>query len=245
MIEINGLVKKVRSSPFQLYVSGLAFHDGEIVGVLGANGSGKSTLLKAVAGLGETDEGVVLIDGRPPAERYDRIAFITEEGSYRRGMTPLEYAAFLADYFPRFDLDMFRRLLDAFEIYPNGRIRSFSRGQKSKLEIAAGLSKRTKHIIMDEPFLGKDPFSRRDMLRIMASHLEGHEIILLSTHHISEIEHFVDRVVILHKGSVKSDVYMDELRENGMELSELASSWIEADKRRMKIRGESADKSEG
>ncbi len=226
MIEISRLWKTYRTSPFRLYIDRLAFHDGEIVGVIGANGSGKTSLLKAIAGLGELRQGEVLIDGRPVTESYEDIAYITEEGSFRRDMTPLEYGQFLADYYSRFDMDEYRRMLDAFELLPNEKIRTFSRGQRSKLEICAGFAKRTKHLVMDEPFLGKDPFSRREFLKAMVSGMRDDGVIILSTHHIDEIEHVIDRAIVLANGTVKADLYMDDLREEGKTLVEATEEWI-------------------
>jgi len=226
MIEITGLWKKYRTSPFHMYVNQLTFHDGEIVGVIGANGSGKTSFLKAITGLGEIEQGKVLVDGRPLSESYADIAYITEEGSFRRDMTPLEFGQFLADYYPRFDMDYYKSMLDAFELLPNEKIRTFSRGQRSKLEICAGFAKRTKHIVMDEPFLGKDPFSRREFLKAMVSEMQEEGVVILSTHHIDEIEHVIDRAIVLMNGAVKADMYMDELREEGKSLIEATEEWI-------------------
>jgi len=242
MIEIKGLWKKYRSSPFQLYVDELKLLDGEIVGILGANGSGKSSLLKAIVGLGELEEGYIAIDGLPPAVRYTDLAFITEEGSYRPELTSVEYAQFLADYYPRFDMDYFEHLLELYGVLKHEKIRTFSRGQKAKLEIAAGLAKRTKHVVMDEPFIGKDFLSRRDLFKILVSEMKGDEVILLSTHHIADIEHVIDRAIVIYNGSVKVDVYMDDLREEGKSLSEVTEAWIQSLKRRG-LFGESTEES--
>lgn len=236
MIEINRLWKKYRTSPFRMYIDQLTFHDGEIVGVIGANGSGKTSFLKAIAGLGEIEQGSVLVDGRPNVECYEDIAYITEEGSFRSDMTPLEFGQFLADYYPRFDMACYKRMLDAFELLPNEKIRTFSRGQKSKLEICAGFAKRAKHMVMDEPFLGKDPFSRRDFLRSMVSEMPDDGVIILSTHHIDEIEHVIDRAIVLLGGAVKADIYMDDLREEGRTLVEATEEWIKRDEWRRRLR---------
>lgn len=193
---------------------------GEIVGLLGANGSGKTTLLKAIVGIGELACGTVLLDGKPLGEQYDRVAFITEEGSYMPGMTPLQYAEFLADFYPRFDHEHFKKLLDYFELPDDRRIRTFSKGQKSKLEIAAGMAKRAKLILMDEPFEGKDQFARRDFLKLMIGQLEGDETVIVTTHLVDEIEHVVDRAVVLVRGYVKGDARIDELREQGVGLAD-------------------------
>ena len=83
---------------------------GEIVGVLGANGVGKTTLLKILAGLlpprpreKEPERGVWL-DGKPIRECNAEIAFISEAGTYLKDLTPREYGAFLADFYPSFDM---------------------------------------------------------------------------------------------------------------------------------------------
>lgn len=223
MIEIEGLWKSYASSSFHLYVNHLTINDGEIVGILGGNGSGKTTLLKAIMGLGEIQRGSILIDGRPVTEQYENVAFLTEEGSWRVNLTPRRYAEFLADYYPKFDRELYDRLLQFFNIDANAKIRTFSKGQKSKLEICAGFAKKTKHILMDEPFLGKDMFARRNFLKLMVSQLDGHEIILVSTHLIDEIENVIDRAVILHQGFVKADFQIDDLREEGKTLADKMS----------------------
>ena len=71
---------------------------------------------------------------------------------------------------------------------------------------------------MDEPFLGKDVFTRRDFLKMMAASLHGEETILLCTHQIEEIEHFLDRAIVLSQGKVAADLTIDELRESGKAL---------------------------
>lgn len=200
-------------------VDSLTIPDGQIVGLLGENGAGKSSLLKALMGLTPCS-GDYLFDGRPATACYEELSFITEEGSWFAHMTPAQYGAFLLDFFPHFDAARYDKLLSFFEL-PVGRpIRTFSNGQQSKLEVAAGFSKGARYIIMDEPFLGKDLFTRRDFLKLMASSLHADETILLSTHQIDEIEHFIDRAVILHQGRQVADLMLDDLHAAGTSLSE-------------------------
>lgn len=147
------------------------------------------------------------------------MAFITEEGSFLPNMTPYEYGKFLAGFFPSFDTDRYSKLLEFFDIEPYRKIKTFSRGQKSKLEICAGFSKGAKYILMDEPFLGKDMFTRRDFLKLMISSLKSDETILISTHLINEIENFIDRAIILRYGRIKADFYIDDIRNEGKDLA--------------------------
>ncbi len=196
----------------------LTLGDGEVIGILGANGAGKTTLLKAIMGFLRF-EGEILIDGAPVNRQYQDISFITEEGSFLPFLTPLEYGEFQADFWPRFDMARYRRLLEFFGLAGEDRpIAAFSNGQQAKIEVAAGFSRGARYILMDEPFLGKDVFTRRDFLKMMAASLHGEETILLCTHQIEEIEHFLDRAVVLSQGKVAADLTIDELRESGKAL---------------------------
>lgn len=218
MIELKNVKKYYGIKAVGLMNESVTFNTGEIVGILGENGSGKSTMLRMVMGLGELTAGEVLIDGKPPNQMFEEMAFITQEGSYFPYMTPYEYGEFLSQYFRRFNLERYHKLIKFFELEPYKKIKALSFGQKAKLEICAGFSKMAKYIVMDEPFLGEDMFTRRDFIKLMASSLKEEETILISTHHISEIENFIDRALILRYGRIKADFYIDDLKKEGKTL---------------------------
>lgn len=202
-----------------LFATSLAIPDGQVVGLLGENGAGKTTLLRAAAGLVCLTGGRVLFDGQPPQAVYHQLAYMTGEGSYFPAMDPTEYAEFLARFFPRFDANRYRKLLEFFELDPRQRIEKMSTGQRAKVEVAAGMAKRAQYLLMDEPFLGKDPLTRRDFLKLLAGSLRGGETVLLATHYLEEAEPFLDRAIILHKGRVAADLEMDALRAAGETLT--------------------------
>ena len=196
---------------------------GEIVGVLGANGVGKTTLLKILAGLLQPkggEENGVWIDGVPVGEKSGEIAFISEAGSYLKDLTPKEVGEFLSDFYPAFDRVYYEKLLRFFQLEEKP-IKKMSKGQKAKAEVAAGMAKKTKILIMDEPFIGKDMFTRQDFMQALAGSLTGEETIFITTHEIDEIENFIDRAIILKDCKIAADVQMDELREQGKSLSGL------------------------
>ncbi|XEC96187.1 ATP-binding cassette domain-containing protein [Paenibacillus tarimensis] len=219
MIELRHVTKRYGGSGHGLYRESVTINNGEIVAVLGENGSGKTTMLKTIMGIGEIQGGEVLIDGSTVTGQYDKMAFITEEGSYLPDLTPDQFAAFLADFYSGFQMERFQKLSAFFEIPRHLKIKTFSRGQKSKLEICAGFSKGAKYILMDEPFQGKDLFTRRDFLKLMISSLKTDETILITTHLIDEIENVADRAIILRYGQIKADFYIDDMREKGKDLA--------------------------
>lgn len=196
--------------------------DGEIIGVLGANGAGKTTLLKILAGLlpPRNEMGRVSVDGADVRERLGEIAFISEAESCFRDLTPKEFGCFLQDFYPKFDMAYYEKMLQFFRLEEKP-IRHLSKGQRAKVEVAAGMAKRTKYIIMDEPFMGKDIFTRQDFMQALSGSLTGEETIFITTHEIEEIENFIDRALLLHNGEIAADITMDDLRQQGKTLAGL------------------------
>lgn len=215
--------KRYPGSSEYLYVDSLTINNGEIVGILGGNGSGKTTLLKSIMGIGEIQNGSITLEGRPVTEQYDHIAFITEEGSFLPDLTPNQYADFLAGFYYKFDRKHYDKLISFYGLEPERKIKTFSKGQKLMLEISAGFSKSAKYMLLDEPFQGKDIFTRKDFLKLMVSNLKSDQTVLLTTHLIEEIEHVIDRAIILHKGRIKADFYIDDMREQGKSISDVMS----------------------
>lgn len=221
MIELKNVSKRYGNNCQGLYSESVSINTGEVVGILGENGAGKTTMLKSIMGLCDIEDGEILIDGRLVFEQYDKMSFITEEGSFFPNMTPYEYGNFLSNFFPSFNIDQYNKLIKFFDVEPYKKIKNFSTGQKSKLEVCAGFSKGAKYILMDEPFLGKDMFTRRNFLKLMVSSLKNDETILVSTHLIDEIENFIDRAIILRYGMIKADFYIDDIRSSGKNLTDM------------------------
>ena len=222
MVEAKELWFGYETGEFVLKHLNFTVPDGEIIGVLGANGVGKTTLLKLLAGIlkPEKNKGEILFDGKTPEESYGDIAYICEAGSWVGHLTPKEYGEFLADFYPSFDMEYYKKLVRFFQLEEKP-ISKFSKGQKAKAEVAAGMAKRTKYIIMDEPFIGKDMFTRQDFMQALAGSLTGEETIFITTHEIDEIENFIDRALILDEEKIAADVTMDELRMQGKTLESL------------------------
>ena len=220
MIQVEKLQKIYtnHSKRAGLFETSFTVPTGQIVGIMGANGAGKTTLLRAMAGLLPNVQGTALFDGAPPQQSYAQLSYITGEGSYFSGLSVAQYGAYLQDLHPAFDAKRYAQFLDFFALEPQAIISRLSTGQRARVELAAGFAKRVKYYLMDEPFLGKDVFTRRDFLKLMSGSLHGEESILLSTHYVEEVEHFLDRVLIFHEGFLVQDVEMDALRQSGRTL---------------------------
>jgi len=219
MLKIQGATKYY-SNTVALKNADLTLDRGEVVGLFGANGAGKTTLLKGAMGLVSLNHGSVTLDGAAlTQDAYEKLSFITEEGSFFPGLSLRAHGEFYTQMLPRFKLDRYERLLDFFELDTNKKARNLSRGQRAKLEIAIGMSRGADFILMDEPFLGKDIFTRSDFLKLMIAMLEPSEGTLIATHQIEEIEMFITRAVIMKDGEIVACEHTDSLVTRGETLS--------------------------
>ncbi len=194
--------KKTRPA---LNIENLTFGEGEVTALLGENGAGKTTLLKALMGILPLNSGRIRIDGEHIRRKLCHLAFITEEGSLFGFARPTEMGKFVEKFYDSFNYKKYELLLDFFEI-EDKKINDMSRGQQAKVEIALGFSKGAKYILMDEPFLNKDIFTRHDFLKLMTSSLRENETIVISTHQLDEIEGYIDRAVVLYRGEFRGEI---------------------------------------
>lgn len=216
MLKLNELKVKRRSAVL-LSCDQVIMKAGEIVGILGLNGAGKTTLIKAILNLIQ-HEGSADLDEWEVAKHYEKVAYISEEYSFIPYFTPYQYGRYLLDYYPQFDFDTYQQRCRLFDVEMNQKIERLSRGQQLKVEIAAGLSQSAELILMDEPFTNLDVVSKGIAVQMLINSLQGNEIVLVATHDLDEIENVLDRCLILDKGVIADDFYVEELHAKGEAL---------------------------
>ena len=196
----------------------LSIGPGEIVGLFGENGACKTTLMKCILGLLRYQREITL-DGDPiTPKNIARLSFATCEHSYFPALTAGAHRDFYQEHFPKFRTKRFSALMDFFQLPRSKTIRSFSTGQKNQFEVILALSQGADYILMDEPFAGNDIFNREDFYKVLLGILEPEETILLSTHLLEEVQHFIGRAVLIHQGKVAGDITTLELEEQGRGL---------------------------
>ena len=217
MLEISHVCKSYGAHPALKDVS-FSIGPGELVGLFGENGAGKTTLMKSILGL-VRHRGAVLLDGEPITRaNIHRLSFATCEHSFFPNLTPAGHRDFYRDHFPRWREKRFQALMEFFQL-PMGKVpRKLSTGQKNQFEVVLALCQGADYILMDEPFAGNDVFNREDFYKVLLGILEPTETVLLSTHLLEEVQHFIGRAVLLHQGRVAGDVTTLELEEQGKSL---------------------------
>ena len=217
MIEINNLSKSYGKKAALMDVS-LTVPQGEILGLFGENGAGKTTLLKCVLGYLK-HQGTVTLDGAPiTRQNIHRLSFATCEHSFFPALSPAGHRDFYQMHFPRWREKRFQGLMDFFELPMDRPAGKLSTGQKNQLEVILALCQGADYILMDEPFAGNDIFNREDFYKVLLGILEPTETVILSTHLLEEVEHFIGRAVLLRQGHIVGDVTTGELEDSGRSL---------------------------
>lgn len=221
MIQINNLRKIYRpGGKVALDGVNLTIGPGEVIGLFGENGAGKTTLMKCVLGLLKY-EGTVTLDGEPVTPKnIARISFATNEHSFFPSLTGNAHRDFYAEHFPKFNRKRYETLMEFFDLPKSKPIGQMSTGQKNQFEVILAVSQGADYIFMDEPFAGNDVFNREDFYKVLLGILGDDETIILSTHLMEEVEPFISRAVLLHRGGILGDATTDELQEQGIGLME-------------------------
>ena len=190
---------------------------GETTGLVGPDGAGKTTMIRLLAGLMTPDEGEISILGHPPAEALDQLGYMPQRFGLYEDLTVrqnLDLYAELRKLDPDEREAIYSRLLDFTDLarFQDRLAGKLSGGMKQKLGLACALIKTPKLLLLDEPSVGVDPISRRE-LWAMVGELTGEGIgVLWSTAYLDEAEK-CDRVYLLNEGKLLFSGAPDELTD--------------------------------
>ena len=205
VIKIENLSKNYKNVKALNNVS-FNIEKGELFGLLGVNGAGKSTLIKILCGLTKKTSGTVLINNLSIDTSVQQIKEIInvspQETSVANNLTVQENLKFFANIYGSDDLKI-AEVIEFFSLEEvlDKRAKTLSGGYKRRLSIAIALLSNPKILFLDEPTLGLDVISRRELWKII-SKLKNKMTIILTSHYLEEIDALCDRVAILQKGNL-------------------------------------------
>ncbi len=222
-VEIRDLWKRYPGT-WALRDISLRAETGRVLGILGENGCGKSTLFRILAGVTRPSKGTVLLDGQPVGvETRRRVAFLPEVDPFYKWMGGVEQLEFLSAFYPGWDMDKSRELLKFMNLPEDQKIGTLSRGQQGRLKVVAAFSWSSDLVLMDEPFAGIDPPSRRRILQGLFNEFRfDAQTMFLTSHLVTEIEAFIEDLVFMKAGEIALSGNMDQVREEqGKSLEEI------------------------
>lgn len=213
ILEIKNLIKKYHTKNVIDNIS-LNVDSGKIVGLLGPNGSGKTTLIKLLAGLLTATSGDILIDNKEIGiETKAIVSFLPDRPYFANWMKVHDILAFFADFYRDFSMKKAMEMLKLLNIGVNDRIKTMSKGTKEKLNLVLVMSRDARLYLLDEPIAGVDPAARDYILRTIISNYSEDSSVIITTHHIADVEKILDDVIFLNEGKIELNSAVEDLRE--------------------------------
>jgi ABC-2 type transport system ATP-binding protein len=208
----------------------LAVGPGGVTGLLGPNGSGKSTLMRCLTGLVRPDAGTAEVDG--VALQGDGTA-VRRHVTYAPGELHLygemragEHLTWLLRGRDAAAHQRARELAGALGLPLTQKVRGYSHGMKRQLLFAAALAPKVSVRILDEPTEGLDPTKRGEVLDMLTRDAAEGTTVLLSSHHLGEVDRACDRLLFLNEGRLIADETPARVHERATRLLHL--TWADA-----------------
>lgn len=183
----------------------LSVKKGEIFGFLGSNGAGKSTTIRCLLGLIKPSGGqMTLFGGRYGSltESLHHIGYMPSEAMFYPTMKVKDVIAFAAKVRKKDCSQEAKRLSELLEVPSDKKIEELSLGNRKKVSIVCALQHQPDLIILDEPTSGLDPLMQERFFKLIKEACSKGTTCFLSSHVLSEIKNYCDRVAILKNGEI-------------------------------------------
>ncbi len=221
-VTITNLTRKFASQTALDNLS-LTIEKGKITGLIGADGAGKTTLLRTIIGLLVPDAGEISVLGFDPVTQKDalnpHIGYMPQKFGLYEDLTVLENLRLYADLknLPH----NFEKMLAFTSLTPfQDRLAgALSGGMKQKLGLACTLLGSPDFLLLDEPSVGVDPISRRDLMQMVRDMINPETTVLWSTAYLDEAHSF-DTAIVIDKGRIIYEGRPQELAATPQEFEE-------------------------
>jgi len=224
-VQVTGLRKSFRVAGAAVEaVSGLdlTVQAGEVFGLLGPNGAGKTTTLRILTTLLPADSGTAQVAGadvlRAPAAVRRRIGYVGQLGGADKEATGRENLMLAGRLYGLSAAGARRRCAELASVFDldaiaDRSVRTYSGGQRRRLEVALGIMHRPQVLFLDEPTTGLDPQNRANLWTQLRMLRDGGTTIFLTTHYLDEADQLCDRVAIIDYGRVIAIGSPEELKQ--------------------------------
>ena len=210
-VEIENLSKRFQGSVnYTLTIDKAVFPKGKITGIVGPDGAGKTTLIRILAGLQSFDLGTISILGKDINTDGDQIRACTGYMPQKFGlyedltvMQNLHLYAELRGLDKSKKEETFTRLLKFTDlgVFEKRLVKNLSGGMKQKLGLACALIKEPQLLLLDEPTVGVDPLSRKELWKMVKSLLLEKVAVIWSTAYLDEAER-CENILLLNEGKL-------------------------------------------
>jgi ABC-2 type transport system ATP-binding protein len=198
----------------------LAVRQNRITAFLGRNGAGKSTTIKMLLGMIRPTSGSGAVLGKDIAdsagsrELRRSVAYIPEDKPLYGYMTVRQTIRFAKSFYPDWRTDAEQKLLHDLELPIERRVKTLSKGMRTKLALLLAFARKPELLILDEPSEGLDPVGSEYLLHSLVKQAADGVSVFFSPHQIAEVERVADHVCILDKGRLLVNESFDDLRQS-------------------------------
>jgi ABC-2 type transport system ATP-binding protein len=228
-IEMVGLTKRYGGVTAVKDLSA-AVAPGRVTAFLGPNGAGKTTTLRMLLGLTSPDAGTALLGGRAyrdlPAPRRAVGAVLGADG-FHRGRSGRDHLRIIARA-SGIDARRVDEVLEEVELAEAGhrRVGSYSLGMRQRLGLAAALLGDPPVLIADEPANGLDPEGIAWLRTLLRGAAEQGRTVLVCSHFLAEVTRTADRVLVVHRGTLRFDGSLPELAGDGSDAAAIEAAFL-------------------
>lgn len=221
MLETREISRKYSGKRVLDHIS-FTIEPGSIYALLGPNGSGKTTWMRLAAGLLRPSEGKLFLDGvEIGRETKKRIVYMPTENYFYPWMNVEGVGTYYQSFFKDFSMERYHRYMSLMGIEGKQKLRQLSTGMLAKVKLAATLSRNAEVYLLDEPMNGIDLLARDQMVACLLDVSNQATAIVISSHHVEEIEGIVDRVLFLKEGRLLGADEVERIRdEEGLSLAD-------------------------
>ncbi len=218
ILKVEKLCKKVGKKEILKNVS-FQIDEGDILAFIGPNGAGKTTTIKCILGLQRLTKGSITIYGydikKDFVKAITHVGCLVESPDVYMYLTGMENLKIQAQMYKNVVLDDILRVVElvGLEQVIHDKVSKYSLGMRERLGIAMALLNNPKLLVLDEPTNGLDPEGIKD-LRVLLKRLAKTGVgILISSHNLSELENFCNRVCIISKGKILEEASILDLKQ--------------------------------
>lgn len=218
VLKVDKLCKKIGKKEILRDVS-FEINKGDILAFIGPNGAGKTTTIKCILGLQKINSGSISINGYDIKHDFVHaiagVGSIVEEPDVYMYLSGFENLKLQARMYKHVVIDDIYRVVDlvGLESRIHDKVSKYSLGMRQRLGIAMALLHSPNLLVLDEPTNGLDPEGIKDLRVLLKRLAKSGVAILISSHNLSELESFCNRVCIISDGKVIEEASIHELKE--------------------------------
>lgn len=237
VLEFYNAIKIYQKKTIALNELNISVKQGKLTGFIGVNGAGKSTTINIISGLLLPNSGSVKIFGEEIKKgdwAYKKnIGFVLEKPAYLEYLTGQEFLEFVSIMFEMPEdvaKNRIGELLDFFELTdkPKELIKTYSKGMRKKISLAAAILPRPNLLVLDEPLEGLDPISASQTKKLLLTYAQNGGTVFFSSHELGTVEDICDEIIIIHEGKNRFQGTVEDLQKQfSIESSDITSLSLE------------------